>query len=327
MVDRRRLLEPIERLTGQSVPQFRTWRKRLEPQLLQLRRLNHPLLPALAAAVLSQGLLVALLRPLLPPRSERAQSAPVDDTPELLRLGNRLNPLAGSGPSLGQPITLPLPPPPPPPPDLMDAAAPQQPATSTAPGTPSVSSRDSNARIRAADVSPPPALARSTESAKGSNTRRSTTIRAKPPNATPVPAAEPQSPPAAGLPRQPGAALELARAIAEGAASALPNDGVTQAMAAQQRRQLWLDPAQQRQLERNWDQADVSSPLAEWGELPDGTQVRRTSRSSLGALADGDARARSLVSRLHITLLWPQGSQLWLLRLPLAVPASQASPG
>lgn len=325
MVDRHRLLEPIARIAGQTVPRLRGWRKRLEPKLLQPRHLPHPLLPALAAAVLSQGLLVALVRPLLPPGSDRARSTPVDDTPELLRLGDRLNPLTGGGPSLGQPLTLPLPPPPPPPPDLLGSPAAQPAATRMAPGT--TGSSPVPTRVRSTAPSAPPAPVRSTDTAKGSPSRGSTTIRAKPAEATAAPATEAQSPAAAGLPRQPGAALELARAIAEGAASALPNDGVTQAMAAQQRRQLWLDPGQQRQLQRTWEQADVSAPPADWGDLPDGTQVRRTSRVSLGSLADGDVRARSLVSRLHITLLWPQGSQLWLLRLPLAGPASQTNPG
>lgn len=125
-------------------------------------------------------------------------------------------------------------------------------------------------------------------------------------------------PPVPGLPSQPGPALELARAVAEGAASALPNDGATQAMAAVQRRQWWLDPAQQRQLQRAWEQAESAPAPEAWGELPSGLQVRRLAPGRLGSLAGGDARGRSLVSRQQLTLLWIDGEELWLLRLPLA---------
>ena len=125
-------------------------------------------------------------------------------------------------------------------------------------------------------------------------------------------------PPVPGLPSQPGPALELARAVAEGAASALPNDGATQAMAAVQRRQWWLDPAQQRQLQRAWEQAENTPAPEAWGELPSGLQVRRLTAGRLGSLAGGDARGRSLVSRQQLTLLWIDGQELWLLRLPLA---------
>lgn len=125
-------------------------------------------------------------------------------------------------------------------------------------------------------------------------------------------------PPVPRLPSQPGPALELARAVAEGAASALPNDGATQAMAAVQRRQWWLDPAQQRQLQRAWEQAESAPAPEAWGEMPSGLQVRRLAAGRLGSLAGGDARGRSLVSRQQLTLLWIDGQELWLLRLPLA---------
>jgi hypothetical protein len=280
---------------------LRSTARRLKPRL---RRLHHPLLPALAAAVLSQALLVNLLRPLLPARPQVAATEPADDTPELLRLGTRLHPQFGGGPSLGQPITLPLPPPPPPPPDLRESAA-AQPAPSTVAPPASVPA-PKPARSVPATTAVRPATR---PSPSGASAGRPATAAG--------PASEPGSTGASpSLPKQPGAALELARAIAEGAAS-VPNDGATQAMAAQQRRQIWLDPAQQRQLQRVWERGEASDPPGDWGPLPDGTQVRKVGRTGLGSLADGEARARSLVSRQHITVLWPQGQQLWLLRLPL----------
>ncbi len=266
------------------------------------------LLPPLIAALLSQGLLVGLLRPLLAPRSPVAATPVRDDTPELLRLSEQLQAQPGEGFSITQPIT--LPPPPPPPPDLRSATTGRAKPRSTSP------------RAQLGKARPPgvPRAATTTAAAKV----RQPAVRRQPPGrpqSAPPPAstsagAAPSGP--AGLPRLPGPALELALAIAEGAASSLPNDGVTQAMAAQQRRQLWLDPAQQRLLQRAWERAASEQPPADWGDLPEGTQVRRAGLGSLGPLAAGDVRARSLVSRQQITLLWPQGSQLWLLRLPLA---------
>jgi hypothetical protein len=97
----------------------------------------------------------------------------------------------------------------------------------------------------------------------------------------------------------------------------MANDGATQAMAAVQRRQWWLDPAQQRLLQRAWDQAEANPAPESWGELPSGLQVRRLDPARLAGLAGGDARGRSLVSRQQLTLLWSEGQELWLLRLPL----------
>ena len=246
-----------------------------------LRR--HPLVAPLAAAALCQGLVLLLVRPPLPtPAATTAGAAPRgNDTAELLSLSRRV--AAPTRPALGlnNLLSLPLPPPPPPPSELGLPPAPPAATAASGPQRPN--------RV------PPAPLCRS---------------------AQPGPVAA-TAPPPANLPSSPAAVLELARAVAEGAPRAIANDGATQAMAAVQRRQWWLDPAQQRLLQRAWDQAETTPTPESWGELPTGLQVRRVSAARLGGLAGGDVRGRSLVSRQHLTLLWSEGEELWLLRLPL----------
>lgn len=251
----------------------------------QLRRLRHPLLPAVVAALCSQGLLLLPLLQHLPHRPTPDQAAAVDDTPELLRLGRRLTPAMTAAVNLGQPISLPLPPPPPP-----------------SLGSPTLGSPPGR------QPQQPPAP-----------------IRRRPSRTDPVarPAATRPSPPispaaaVANLPATPAAALELARTLAEAARTSIPGEGISPAMAALQRRQWWLDPAQARQLQRAWEEADASPQPPEWSDLPDGVQLKRVDRGTLGQLGSGDARGRSLVTRQHLTLIWDQGPQLWLLKLPL----------
>lgn len=242
---------------------------------------HHPLAVPLAAAALCQGLVLLLVRPPLPAAPPAvARSVPgSNDTAELLSLSRRVAAPARPALGLNNLLSLPLPPPPPPPSEL--GLPPAPPATTPAPQ-----------RATRPAVAPP--------------------CRPAPGG----PAAAAASPPA-NLPSAPAAVLELAQAVALGAPGAIANDGATQAMAAVQRRQWWLDPAQQRLLQRAWEQGESATAPEGWGELPSGLQLRRVPASKLGGLAGGDARGRSLVSRQHLTLLWSEGPDLWLLRLPL----------
>jgi hypothetical protein len=256
-----------------------------------LRR--HPLLPALGAALVCQAGLIALLRPSPSTGAGRSTASsqpgtPGDDTPELLRLSRNL--LQGSTPTkpgLGQLLALPLPPPP----QLSAPAEPQRPSR----------------------VAPCPAQVKPSK-ANTIQPKASKASRAKPPT-PPKPA--PAGLGAGELPSEPGLALELARAIA-GGKQALAAEGASPAQVALQRRQWWLTGQESNVLQRAWNQAEtVASPEA-WAALPAGTQLRQLDRQSLGALAAGDPRGRSLVDREHVTLLWTSGPQWWLLRLPLA---------
>jgi len=241
-----------------------------------LRR--HPLLPALAAALLCQAALVALLRPANSSASAKANlgqaTKPGQDTPELLRLSrNLLRSSALPQADLPQLLALPLPPPPqltPPPP--VRPPSPQAPCPPTKP--------------KAIPPVPPKAAA-----------------------ASPAEGGLPS------LPSLPGAALDLAQAVA-GGKQALPAEGASQAQVAIQRRQWWLTAQESRQLAQAWDQGKEDAAPDDWPPLPAGTQVRRVTRQSLGALAAGDPRGRSLVNREQISLLWGSGPELWLLRFP-----------
>lgn len=268
------------------------------PQLARLRRLlshprlRHPVLPALGAALLCQAALIGLQRPSqgsASPGQHSARQAPAaDDTPELLRLSRSLLQSAATpNPELSQLLTLPLPPPPqlssgPPPVSPQASGAVASCPAQTTPGRP-----------------PGPAQA----------ARASTAQAAAPVAAAPAGSGE--------LPSQPGQALELAKAIAAGK-QALPSEGASPAQVALQRRQWWLTAQEAGQLQRAWDQADAEQAPEDWTPLPAGAQLRRVERQSLGALASGDPRGRSLLNREQITLLWGSGPQLWLLRLPLA---------
>jgi len=254
-----------------------------------LRR--HPLLPALGAALLCQAGLIGLLRPSHSSTGRTAASGqetkPVDDTPELMRLTrNLLQSPTAPNPGLAQLLSLPLPPPP----ELTKAPQPQpQPTSSKVP----------------CPTQPTPAKAK--------------TAQAPAPNSSaPKPTPPTPAAPAAGeLPGQPGLALDLARAIAAGKQS-LPAEGASPAQVALQRRQWWLTAQESSQLQRAWDQAESAAAPDAWSHLPAGAQLRRVDRESLGALAAGDPRGRTLVNREQITLLWASGPELWLLRLPLA---------
>jgi hypothetical protein len=239
-----------------------------------LRR--HPLLPALAAALLCQAALLALLRPSPSGSGQpRQTSQPADDTPELLRLSRGLL-QAAAAPSTGlsQLLTLPLPPPP------------QLAASPSAPASP-VPVQASAARPRPPQ---PPA------------------------SAAPAAAAQVAVPPAGQLPSQPGQALAGAKAIASGP-QALPAEGASPTQVALQRRQWWLSPQEANQLQQAWEQAEAAEAPDDWQTLPPAVQLRQAERRILGSLAAGDPRGRSLVSREQITLLWGSGPQLWMLRL------------
>jgi hypothetical protein len=269
------------------------------PRLPRLRRLihhprlRHPLLPALGAALLCQAALISLLRPsqssASPPPPARDQAQAADDTPELLRLSRTLLQSAATpNPQLSKLLALPLPPPP----ELTQqqpAAPPPAPAAACPAGP------------KQAAKTPGPAPAAATSAAKPPT----------PPPAASVPAAPGE------LPSQPGQALELAKTVAAGK-QGLGKEGASPTQVALQRRQWWLTAQEAGQLQRAWDQAAVEEAPDDWAPLPAGAQLRRLERQSLGPLAGGDPRGRSLVHREQITLLWGSGPQLWLLRLPLA---------
>lgn len=267
-----------------------------------LRR--HPLLPALAAALLCQAALLALLRPSpsgsgrqLASRDQRSKpsqpSQPADDTPELLRLSRGLlQAAAAPSPGLSQLLTLPLPPPP-------QLAASPPPTDSSPRPAPAVQASARPKPTQAPAPAPRPAAA---------------TPPAAPPAAA---AAQSPVPPAGQLPNQPGLALAGAKAIASGQ-QALPAEGASPAQVALQRRQWWLSPQDANQLQQAWEQAEVAEAPEDWQALPPAAQLRRVERRNLGSLAAGDPRGRSLVSRDQITLIWGNGAQLWLLRLPVS---------
>jgi len=243
---------------------------------------HHRLLPALGAALLCQAGLLGLLRPSTS-RAGRTlpagdESRPVDDTPELMRLSRSM---------------------------LLNRST-VNPAL---------------AQLLSLPLPPPPEL---TKPPQPQPTSAKAPCPAKPTPPTPTPSTPPaakartaQAPAAGELPSQPGLALDLARAIAGGNQS-LPAEGASPAQVALQRRQWWLTDQESSHLQQAWDQAATAAPPDAWNTLPAGAQLRRVDRESLGALAAGDPRGRSLVSRDQITLLWASGPDLWLLRLPLA---------
>lgn len=250
-----------------------------------LRR--HPLLPALAAALLCQAALLALLRPSPSGSGQpRQTSQPADDTPELLRLSRGLL-QAAAAPSTGlsQLLTLPLPPPP------QLAASPPAPA--------------SPAPVQTSAARPRPPQAAASAAAPAA---------AKPAAPPTTAAAQVAVPPAGQLPSQPGQALAGAKAIASGP-QALPAEGASPTQVALQRRQWWLSPQEANQLQQAWEQAEAAEAPDDWQTLPPAVQLRQAERRILGSLAAGDPRGRSLVSREQITLLWGSGPQLWMLRL------------
>lgn len=258
---------------------------------------RHPLLPALAAALLSQAVLIGLLRPSPSPGAARPTASgpanqPADDTPELLRLSrNLLQSSTTPNPAINQLLTLPLPPPPqlaptPAPPPARSQPAPC-PAKDQAPPAP-----------RASPATPQPSVQDAAARPAGS------------------PRADPAAPPTADLPGQPGQALDLARAIALGLQS-LPAQGASPAQVALQRRQWWLSGQDSAMLQRAWEQAEAAEAPESWNALPAGVQLRRLERQALGPLAGGEPSGRTLVDREQITLLWGAGARLWLLRLSL----------
>jgi hypothetical protein len=262
---------------------------------------RHPLLPALGAALLCQAGLIGLLRPSHSSTGQTVaggqETKPVDDTPELMRLTrNLLQSPTAPNPGLAQLLSLPLPPPP----ELTKPPQPQpQPTSSKAPCPAQTTTATPTS------TTPTPAKAK---------TAQAPAPKSSAPKPTPP---TPAAPAAGELPGQPGLALDLARAIAAGKQS-LPAEGASPAQVALQRRQWWLTAQESSQLQRAWDQAESAAAPDAWSHLPAGAQLRRVDRESLGALAAGDPRGRTLVNREQITLLWASGPELWLLRLPLA---------
>jgi hypothetical protein len=239
---------------------------------------RHPLLPALAAALLCQTALVALLRPSISRAGAKTNldqaTKPGQDTPELLRLSrNLLRSSARQPADLTQLLAVPLPPPPqltPPPP--VRPARPQAPCPPTTPkATPPV-----------------------------------------PPKAT---AAKPA---VGILPNLPGQALDLAQTMASGKQALPAEGASQAQVAIQRRQWwLTAQESRQLLQAWDQGKEDVTVPN-DWPALPVGTQVRRVTRQSLGTLAAGDPHGRSLVNREQITLLWGSGPELWLLRFPWA---------
>lgn len=265
-------------------------RRLLQHPLLRHPRLRHPLTLALALALLSQALMLALLRVPAPAgngddsrRTGASDAEAAAATVELLHRSGRLERAAAAAAPSGNLLSLPLPPPPPPA-DLMPGTA----AADSASGRPAGGSSG-----------PPP------------GSRQNAAATAEPSQRAGL---------GADLPGQPAAALELARAVAGGAGTALAPDGATEALLAVQRRQWWMDPALLQQLQRTWMQARRAAAPAGWRDLPLGLELRRLplrQASALVALIGGDAHGRSLVARQQVTLLWRQGDSLWLLRQPL----------
>ena len=127
--------------------------------------------------------------------------------------------------------------------------------------------------------------------------------------------------PADGLPPQPGAAFALVRLVARGE---WPQDPPSQALVAVQRRQWWLLPAQSRALEDLWT-GGVEKPWPpNLGAVPPGVSVRQVPVTAAASLSLAELHGRSLRSGDELWLLWQQGSRLWILRGPTALPTDAA---
>ena len=255
------------------------------------RLLAHPLGRAflLALGVNALLLLIAALTPASRPtgdvaRSGPAASRPVDDTPQLLRLGRRLQAAqarldaqARTGAGGLQPLSVAslaaLDALPPPPPDLLPEA-----------GQPRAG--------KAKPIANP--TARSATGAAGSSTQ--------PPDGE------------ADLPAQPTEVLELARGWIPGAREGA-FDGFSAPAQAVRRRLLWPDAPLGQRLQTLWRRAQpASSPF---GDLGAGTEIRRLGPGTAAELGRTQPQGLTLVERDGLLLLWRDGEALWLIRTPL----------
>jgi len=124
-----------------------------------------------------------------------------------------------------------------------------------------------------------------------------------------------------GLPAQPGAAFALVRQVARGE---WPQEPPSPALVAVQRRQWWLLPAQTRALEALWT-GGVEKPWPpNLGAVPPGVSVRQVPVTAAASLSLAELHGRSLRSGDELWLLWQQGSRLWILRGPVALPTDAA---
>jgi hypothetical protein len=124
-----------------------------------------------------------------------------------------------------------------------------------------------------------------------------------------------------GLPAQPGVAFALVRQVALGE---WPQEPPIPALVAVQRRQWWLLPAQTRALEALWT-GGVEKPWPQnLGAVPKDVSVRQVPVTAAASLSLAELHGCSLRSGDDLWLLWQQGSRLWILRGPVALPTDAA---
>ena len=88
-------------------------------------------------------------------------------------------------------------------------------------------------------------------------------------------------------------------------------------LAALQRRQWWLSVAQESLAQQLWQKGSPVTDLPNTlGPLPEGGELRRLAAGPLAGLGSGDWHGHSLLSRQGALLIWRQGGDQWLLRLP-----------
>ncbi|MCP9792790.1 hypothetical protein KBZ20_13115 [Vulcanococcus limneticus Candia 3F8] len=253
--------------------------------------LAHPLGLAflLALGLNALLLLIAALTPASRPtgsaaRSDQAASQAVDDAPQLLRLGRRLQAAQAR----------------------LDAQA----GTVTGGLQPL-----SVASLAALDALPPPPPELLPEPGKPRAEKGKPAA-----TPTPKPAAGAAGSPAqtpdgdADLPAQPAEVLELARGWIPGARDGA-FDGFSEPAQAVRRRLLWPDAPLGQKLQALWRRArPASSPF---GELGAGTEVRRLAAGSIAETGLAQFQGLTLVERDALLLLWRDGDAVWLIRSPL----------
>lgn len=88
-------------------------------------------------------------------------------------------------------------------------------------------------------------------------------------------------------------------------------------LAALQRRQWWLTPAQEPLAQQLWQKAEAQASVPQaLGPLPEVGELKQLSPGALALLGSGDWHGQSLLSRQGVMLIWRQAGGLWLLRLP-----------
>ena len=255
------------------------------------RLLAHPLGRAflLALGINALLLVIAALTPASRPtggvaRSGPAASRPVDDTPQLLRLGRR----------------------------LQAAQARQDAQARTAAGGLQPLSVASLAALDALPP-PPPDLLPEVGQPRAETAKPAARPTARP--ATRAAANSPQPPDGeADLPAQPAEVLELARGWIPGAREGA-FDGFSAPAQAVRRRLLWPDAPLGQRLLALWRRArPANSPFADLGAA---AEVRRLAPGATAELGLTQPQGLTLVERDGLLLLWRDGEALWLIRTPL----------